>query len=257
MKLFWFFLFLFISTSINCHIYLNNCADRVGLANINLISKSPLTSYYNPAISNQGIACSISQPFGFSGIENGSLCVSKDVKTINITYATNYLLSSNFKEFVNELSINYSFKDMIILGISHKHVSICETSNYSGHLSDVGILIKNDAIKFAFSYSNILNDNNSRIELPKILTSEVSYRFNDITSFAIAIEKEMEEQINSKLGIRYTPIKSMSILSGYSYEANQIFAGLDVEYKRFMIAYAISNHVDLGISHYISLIYDL
>ncbi len=255
MKRLWLFLLLGVSLSLNAHIYMSNCADRVGVGNISLLSKSPITAYYNPAVSNVGTSTSISQPYGFSQVENGNFSVTKELNKISISLGCNYLVSSNFNQFSNNLAVNYKFNKFLKIGLGHKVINIIENDKYAANSSDIALLLKKDNSKVAITYSNLFNNHSSKILLPSILVTELSYEPSATTSIGLAFEKEKGYKLTTKVGIRYRPLPSLSILSGYSIEPNQMFAGIDVTYKKASIVYAIASHLELGLTHYLTLIY--
>jgi hypothetical protein len=255
MKRFGLVILLFCLINLNGHIYLNNCADRLGVANISLLSQSPITSYYNPAISHEGISSSISQPYGFKDVDKGNLSISKDFQKYNITITSNYLISPHYTYFSNNLAMNYKFDNYAILGIGYKIVSIREEENYNLPETNIGLLLHKDNVRLAVSYSNLLNKKSSRIELPNILTSEISFKLNQFIGLALGLEKEKNYKQTTKIAIRYKALKSLELLSGYSLDPNQLFAGMQVDYKKIKTVYALESHLELGLTHTISLIY--
>lgn len=257
MQLFWLFFFCFISNNLASHIYLDNCADRVGVANLNTISKSPLTSYYQSAVGNDGISTSISQPFQFSGIENGSISISKTYSRINFSLGSVYLLSNHYSQFSNYIALNYTFKEIVTIGVGQKLISVNEEDNYSYPVTDIACLISHDKTKLAVSYTNIFQTESYKIELPNIITTELSYNPIANTFIAVGFEKEKGYKLASKFGTRYKVLQSLTLLSGYSLELNQISFGLGVDYQEFSIHYAVKTHPELDSTHHISLIYEL
>ncbi|MFA7057398.1 MAG: hypothetical protein WC155_07555 [Candidatus Cloacimonadales bacterium] len=257
MRLLCLLLFLFSYFSLPAHIYLSNCALRVGVSNLNLISESPLTSYYQPAVSHQGIACSISQPFQFSNIESGNLCFSQAWQEANFTVGSNYLISSNYSTYSNFLNYNYTFQKLITVGIGHKLISVFEEEKYLANSTDIGFMLKQEKVALALSYTNLFHNKSSKISLPNIISTELSYQPQADVFLGIGLEKEKNHKLNPKLGIRYQLAESLSLLSGYSLEPNQMTFGANISYNKFNISYAIATHNELKSSHYISLVYDL
>lgn len=257
MRLFWLLLTLFSYLSLPAHIYLSNCASRVGVSNLNLISTSPLTSYYQPAVSHQGVACSISQPFQFSNVENGNLAFSQDLATGNITLGSNYLISSDYSTYSNFLNYNYTFQELITIGLGHKLVTVFEEERYLENSTDLGLMLKQEDLALAVSYTNLFHNQNKRISLPNIISTELSYQPQDDVLLGVGLEKEKNQKLNTKLGISYQIIENLTLLSGYSLEPNQITFGVNIEYSKFTISYAIATHNELKSSHYVSLIYGL
>ncbi len=246
-----------VNSSLGAHIYLSSGADRVGVANLNIISHSPLTSYYQTGVYNDGISCSISQPFQFSGVENGNVSVSKSFHAYNISLGTLYLLSDHYTQFSNYLNFNYTIHDLITLGIGQKIITVNEEENYNYAITDIGCKIYKDKTKFAVNYTNLLQKESSKIELPNIVTTEISYSPTDDTDLAIGLEKEKNHQFSTSLGIRYKVMESLTLLSGYSLEPNQISFGLSINYQRFNVNYAIVTRPELNSTHHISLIYEM
>lgn len=257
MRLFCLVFFCFISSNLVSHVYLSNCADRVGVANLNIISKSPLTSYYQSAIANDGISSSISQPFQFSGIENGSISFSNTYNRINFSLGSVYLLSDHYSQFSNYLALNYAVNKLITLGVGQKLVTVNEEENYSYPLTDIACLISHEKTKLAISYTNIFQKKSSKIELPNIFNTEISYNPIENTFIAVGLEKEKGYKLASRFGIRYKVLQSLTLLSGYSLETNQISFGVGVDYREFSIHYAVITHPELDSTHHISLIYEL
>ncbi len=257
MKLVWLFYLCLVNCSLLGHIYLDNCAARVGVANLNLISNSPLTDYYQAGVSNSGISTSISQPFQFSGVENGNITFSKNYHNNHLSVGSLYLLSDYYNLYSNYLSYNYSFQNIITLGISQKFISINETENYFSTITDIGCKITQEKTCLALNYTNLFHKNSSRIDLPNIFSTEISYNPLPETYVAIGFQKEKKHKVSTRFGFRYDLINSLTLLSGYSLEPNQIYFGIGLDYKRVNINYAINTHPQLDSSHYISIIYDM
>ena len=239
------------------YIYLHNCADLVGVSNLNTISHSPLTSYYQSAIANQGISCSISQPFQFSEIENGNISFSKKFKDTSFSLGSVYLLSEYYNQFSNYLNLNYTFHDLITLGIGQKLISVDEEENYSYTITDVGFKIAKDKTQLAINYTNIFSKKSSKLELPNIIDSEISYNPLENTFIAVGVEKEKSQKLSTRFGIRYKLLQSLSLLSGYCLEPNQISFGIGIDCRDITINYAIITHPELDSTHHISIIYGL
>ncbi len=257
MKLVWLFYFLFVNTTLFCHIYLGSCAARVGLANLNIISSSPLTDYYQAGVSNSGISTSLSQPFQFSGVENGNITYSQDFKKYHFSIGTLYLLSEYYNVYSNYLSINYSFQELITLGFSQKFISISEEENYFYTITDFGCKVSHEKTMIALNYSNILHKRSSRIDLPNIISTEIAFNPIKDTYIAFGLEKEKEHKLSKRFGVRYKIVKSLTLLTGYSLKPNQISFGVGVDYKKININYAVITHPELDSTHHISLIYEL
>lgn len=257
MKKYWFWLFLCYIVNINGHIFLNNCADRVGVANINLLSTSPNCAYYNPSLFNPGIATSISQPFGLSGIENGNITYASAIYKANVSLGVNYLLSDNYQQYSNFLSISYQLCDILTIGLSEKLITVYEYTNYKKWMTDVGILIKKDRLALAIAYTNLLHTPSAYLDMPNVISTEIAYSLSENSICGIALEKESNYALNSKIALRYALDKYMSVSSGYSFQPNQMFVGIILSYKQFSTNYAISTHLELGLTHYVSLKYEL
>lgn len=257
MKLVWLVLISLVYSTLSAHIYLNNCAARVGVANLDIISTSPLTSYYQAGVSNPGIVCSISQPFQISGIENGSLAYSQKSHNSSFALGCNYLYSDYYSQYSNFLSYNYTIKNCLTIGIGQKFIMINEEDNYVYPLTDLGLLISQEKSKLVLNYTNVLNKKSSKLDLPTLFSSEISYRLKSDTFVAVGIEKEKQHKLTTKFGIRYKVLPSLTLLSGYSLEPNQMAFGVGVDYKKFSINYAVITHPELDSTHHISLIYEL
>lgn len=256
MKKWWLFGFVVIFSPLFSHVYMNNCADRIGVANINIISISPLTSYYQAGVTNEGISTSISQPFQIAGVENGNISLSKNFRKMNISTGALYLFSDHYSMYSSYLNLNYELLEIISLGLSQKLISINETESYFETISDIGILISRDQTKLAINYTNLFNNKSNKLDIPNIISSEISYNPIKDTYLALGVEKEKRHKLSTKFGIRYRILSSLTLLSGYTLEPNQMFAGLSVSYKDFNITYAIATHPELDSTHQISLIYD-
>jgi hypothetical protein len=257
MKKVWLIFFYLVSNSLFCHIYLNSDAARVGVANLNLISSSPLTDYYQAAVSNPGLSTSISHPFQFSGIENGNISFSYKYKNFHLSAGSLYLISNHYNLYSNYLGFNYLIKDLLTLGISQKFISVFEEENYFYPVTDLGCKIAHAKTMLAINYTNILHKQNCRIDLPNIISTEISYNPLHDTFIALGLEKEKNHKLQTKFGIRYNLLESLTLLTGYSLNPNQISFGLGIDYRKMSINYAIITHPELDSTHHISLIYAL
>ncbi|MBI9032521.1 hypothetical protein JEZ13_11055 [bacterium] len=257
MKLVWLLWLLIFNISLFADVYLSSDADRAGLANLSIISKSPITSYYQASITNEGLSCSISQPYQFSGIENGNIAISKNVKNFNLSLGSLYLMSNYYNQFSNYLNLSYTFHDVITWGIGQKLISVYEEENYYYTTTDIGFLISQNKTKLAVSYTNLFKRKSSKLTLPNIISTEISYNPIPDVYLALGLEKEKNFKTCPKIAIRYKVLKSLTLLSGYSLEPNQISFGISVNYYKCFINYAIMTHPQLDSTHYITLIYGL
>lgn len=96
-----------------------------------------------------------------------------------------------------------------------------------------------------------------RERLPAILKGGLAYEPTDKLTVIIETEKHSRHDASFKAGVDYKLMERLSLRTGISTKPFIGAFGVGFNHKNFFVDYALTNHIDLGFSHNISLYYKL
>jgi len=232
----------------------------VGLANTPdaiFINCSGLAQLTCPAFSAY-----YTRPFGIAELNYGSLAATFSTP-IGI-FATGLISFGN--KFYHEqsviVSVNRSMKHNFFYGFN-LHYNKLQISGYGSDFSigaDFGFLAQlTPKLNWGFFASNLnratMGRNNDK--LPQIFCTGIALFPVDGLILTLDIFKETMFPLDFRCGIEYLVFKRVALRSGFSTEPAQFCAGFGFLFSNFQVDYAITTHQNLGLSHHLSLQWQL
>lgn len=149
------------------------------------------------------------------------------------------------------LGIKVNYWQLSIEGLGTKRTYVIEFGGQA--------VIKKDLIFGAHIY----NINQAKLaeykdeRVPTIMKAGLSYRPLDKLMFNIETEKDVDFPASFKAGVEYQIINKLNIRTGISTRPFVNYFGVGFQFKSFEFDYALSTHSDLGLSHFLSISYNI
>jgi hypothetical protein len=205
--------------------------------------------YYSPA------------PFGFKELANGFLAYQEPFKFGSIGIGAMTYGFDLYRESKVIIGFSHSFRNIFFAGISasYHNVSIKKYGSAGTFYIDLGgIWYLNDFIRWGFSVNNLNHASfaGSDDQIPVIMNTGISTDIMGDFTLNAALEKDIRYNASMKFGFEYSPIRYISVRSGFSNEPSRFTAGIGINYSFIKLDYAVFTHNDLGLTHQAGLIID-
>jgi hypothetical protein len=125
---------------------------------------------------------------------------------------------------------------------------------------DIGLVLSlAEDVRWGFAASNVNAPTLGEAEekLPQVFSTGITYQPLSGAAIIVDIVKEIRFPVELRAGIEYTLLDLIALRGGTSSDPSLLCAGVGVHYSAFRIDYAFMNHVDLGMTHQVSLSIDL
>ena len=158
-----------------------------------------------------------------------------------------------YREYTGTVAYS-SFIDQFNYGIAvnYHNVSI-ENYGSAGTLSfDVGFLINLlEDLRYGIAFHNINSATigRSRVKLPQVFLTGVSYFAGSGMTLSMDYQKELKMPSSFNFGIEYCVMELISLRVGMVSEPSIFTGGLGLNYQFIKFDYAFSHHSILGLTH--------
>jgi len=229
----------------------------------NTQSISAQSSLINPALNYKDNQFNVSYTPIYTGfdITEFSLNVAFNIGSINPNI---HILSQQFSKMNNSfISIDHMImnteKMKIGVALEYNNANIKDYSNYGCLSTSVGIvLIPHQMFKIGFSYLHFYNYQFNKNELdlidPSVLFGISIFPIDDIDLYA-AIQKSQYLPWAESVGIKLQHWDLFYYSISYEGFSKIIKGGINFTFKNFNIQESLQWHLDLGLSHSLSLFY--
>lgn len=235
-------------------------ARQNGLANSFVsIADDHWSPFYNSAgiaqLNSRGIGVFYApSPFGMSELATGAISYNEPFSFGNIGLTAQTYGFELFRE--NSFSITYAnnFLQNFYAGIRVKYNSL-SIQNYGSDSNfgiDLGFLAHlSNVLKVGFSAVNLNRPTwgETKDKLPQIFRGGFSYLPLKSVLLGFEIEKDVRYPFNLKFGLEYNLLEMFAMRFGYNNSPSKFAGGFGVSYSMFQINYAVSSHLDLGLTH--------
>ena len=257
------FLSLFINTTLFCQY--NPGARQVALANSDVGQADEVFSLFtNPGGLSQirwreaGIYYSPA-PFGFKELANGFLAYLEPFSFGSAALGVMTYGFELYRESRIAAGFSYDYQNKFFAGFSvnYHNVSIKNYGSTGTFSADIGALIYfNNFIRWGFSFQNITQATFAGYgdQIPVILNTGISADITTGFTFNAALEKDIRYNASLRFGFEYSPIRYLSLRTGFSNEPSRFTAGIGIKYSIVNLDYAVFTHNDLGLTHQAGLI---
>jgi hypothetical protein len=245
----------------------NNSAAQVqpgarqnGLANsFAAVADDHWSPFYNPAgiaqINSRGFGVSYSPlPFGMKEFATGAISYNESFSFGNFGVTAQTYGFELYRE--NSFSITYAnnFSQNFYAGIRVKYntLSIQNYGSDSNFGIDLGFITHlGEVLKIGFAAVNLNRPTwgETKDKLPQIFRGGFSYFPIQNILLAFEIEKDVRYPFNLKFGLEYNFLEMFVLRFGYNNSPSKFAGGFGVSYSIFQINYAVSSHLDLGLTH--------
>ncbi|MEM9831835.1 MAG: hypothetical protein AAF944_14435 [Bacteroidota bacterium] len=165
-------------------------------------------------------------------------------------------------------------EDQISLGLSHRVSQFSfglRLNGYQYHVETIGtrfatavdvggVARLSPELFIGMQITNLNQAKKSRFSEEKIPTriqTGIAYQPTETIHLAVEVEHQAGESTEAKIGAEYTVVKKISLRCGVQTLDFRQFFGLGLEHRLLQIDYALQTHRVLGLSHQISLAYQL
>ena len=93
--------------------------------------------------------------------------------------------------------------------------------------------------------------------IPTIIKLGISYKPNDKLMFNMETEKDIEFDPIFRIGLEYQPVNKLYARIGIETKSKLNFFGFGYQLRKFNIDYAVSSHPQLGLSHHLSVAFNV
>lgn len=201
-------------------------------------------------------------PFGLEELKVIALSVSYDFQLFQsgiLFYTYGFEL---YKENRFTFSIARKFFEQVSIGINLNYNTL-NIKNYGSKTIisfDIGItfeLYSNFVFSSSFTNINSSTWKNKEDKLPQIFRNGLS--FNGVRDLIISIEleKDFNHNFDFKFAGEYSVIEQFFIRTGYRLELGEFSAGFGLNWKGLSFDYAMSTHLELGLTHSFGLNFSL
>lgn len=216
----------------------------LNVASLSSSSRSMLTLFY-------------SHPYGLSELAFGSIAVNMPVRWIDLGLGSQSYGNELYNEFSLGIAIAKKVHPRLHLGVAiwHNQLKIKNYGNTGTTFIDLGLKVQlHERLFWAVSVFNLTRAEIGRDneKLPQILTSGVC--FNPVPSFILNIDlvKDVHFPQELRFGIQFRPIPYILLRTGTGTGQTRFAAGLGLDYRFFIFEYSMTTHLDLGITHLVS-----
>jgi hypothetical protein len=221
--------------------------DLISAAEICLLSSSPVGAYYQPAIRNEGISFSHSNPYGFTELNVMHLAAQFTILGEILALGSFALENKYISDKVFYLGYQKN-----ILGLTwgvntrlySQAIEGYDTLNSS--TINVGFVWENKIITHGVSYSNVFFTKKEELELPSVFKYECLISPLEKTAFAVSFEKEADFAMRYAFAVSQKITKILSVTTGFLTNPSQFSAGAGIIINHLEVNYGMRTHAELS-----------
>ena len=225
-------------------------------AEIYLLSKTPETTFYQPAKQDLGFSLSHSNPHSFRELNvfhlASQITFQKELFSLGLLVLDNNHISDK------TLYLGYSKKfNNLSLGSNVKYYnqSVSGYSTLDTFTLNMGAIWNVNTFTHGFTYSNITNTSKSGINLHTVVKYECMITPIDTTKFAVSFEKERYFDMRYAFAVSHNINNLLVLSTGFISNPNQFSAGLLFIVSNLEISVGIKTHQYLRLTQAIGLVY--
>lgn len=265
MKVFRFILiFIILHSSLHASFELQGNSARVqamGQAYIGL-ANTPEAIFINcgglAQITNPSFSMYFTKPYGLKELLQGACSASIPTKSGTFATGINYFGNEFYQEQSLLLSFSRSLQQKFYWGISLHYMKL-QIANYGSDFSygiDVGFVTKiTQKLNWGFFASNINRTTfkKSNEGLPQTFATGISILPLHDLIVNFDIFKDAAFPLEIRMGIEYQLFQRIAVRAGFTTEPTQFCLGLGLPFSYFVLDYALTSHLDLGLTNYFSI----
>ncbi|MCU0644551.1 MAG: hypothetical protein MUC94_09845 [bacterium] len=228
----------------------------IGLAN------TPDAIFINCAglaqINHPSVSLYFTKPFGLKELLQGACSASFPTTLGNFSTGANYFGNEIYQEQSLLLSFSRSVRQRFSWGINLHYMKL-QIAKYGSDFSlgiDIGFLTKiTQKFQWGFFATNINRTTykNCSEPLPQTFAAGISILpFEDLI-INFDIFKDTAFPLELRMGLEYFLFQRIAFRAGFSDEPTEFCFGFGLPFSYFELDYAVTSHIDLGLTHYFSI----
>lgn len=245
---------------------MNPGGRQIALAHADVgLSNDVFAIYNNPAglseltFREAGIFYSPS-PFGMNELSNAYAAYCEPFRFGSVAVGFMTYGFELYKEHKLALAFSKQIYPGFLFGITAMYQTVV-IENYGDDktftLNIGGITFLNENLSLGFYAENLLRGSfgKEKNQIPTILNTGLSYKFDDESSLHAALQKELDMPLSVRFGIEYNVIEYLSLRFGFMNEPSSFSGGIGIKYSFIQIDYSVFTHLDLGLTHQAGIIF--
>lgn len=228
----------------------------IGLAN------TPDAIFINCAglaqINHPSVSLYFTKPFGLKELLQGACSASFPTILGNFSTGANYFGNEIYQEQSLLLSFSRSMRQKFSWGINLHYMKL-QIAKYGSDFSlgiDVGFLTKiTQKFQWGFFATNInrATYKNCSEPLPQTFAAGISILPLEDLIINFDVFKDTAFPLVLRMGLEYFLFQRIAFRAGFSDEPTEFCFGFGLPFSYFALDYAVTSHIDLGLTHYFSI----
>ena len=253
-----FILLFFISSLTSIDLNLPVSAIHNATNNLNLIYPTPASMSMNPAVCIPGLETSVTYLFSLEELPKYDLHLVFPIGNFCFHLGDSYLNHELYSENKAIFGLNYSLKS-VTAGFSVRMLS-SQVEGYQDAgttIIDSGLKWEHGQISSAVALRNVTQSKYEGLTLPIVYLWESCYRLSSSSRISLGLEKEDDFDFSFKFAGCYDILQMLTLISSYQFEPDRIGVGAVFNLHKFKVIYSVRSHQYIGLTHYISLGYEI
>jgi hypothetical protein len=237
---------------------LPNSAAQNSANSLNLIYPTPASAMNNPAIMKEGIETSVTSLYGMQDLPYYNFHFVYNFSKLSLHLGESYLDNNLYTESRTNLSLAYKLHWITIAGsIQVLRNKIKDYHDASAYIFNAGLRWELSKFTTGIACQNLSQTNFLNLKLPVIILWESCYQFTSGSKVSLGMEKEVNSDFIFKIASSYCPFPNLELLAGYQFYPDRIGFGMIFKFRNFNLSYSVRTHLYLGLTHYISVGYEI
>ena len=262
-----FLIFILLCSPLHASFELNGNSARVramGQAYIGL-ANTPDAIFINcgglAQINHPSVSLYITKLFGLKELLQGACSASFPTTLGNFSTGATYFGNEIYQEQSLLISFSRSIRQKFSWGINLHYMKL-QIARYGSDFSlgiDVGFLTKiTQKFQWGFFATNINRTTykNNNESLPQTFATGISILPLEDLIINFDIFKDTAFPLELRMGLEYFLLQRIAFRAGFSDEPTQFCFGFGLPFSYFALDYAVTSHIDLGLTHYFSIQFD-
>ena len=212
----------------------------------------------NQAVCASGLETSVTYLFSLEELPKYDLHIVFLFGNCYFHIGDSYLDHGLYSENNAIFGLNYS-SNSVTAGLSVRMLS-SKVEGYQDATTmvlDGGLKWEHDQISSALALRNVTQSEYEGLTLPIIYLWESCYSISSSSKISLGLEKEDDFDFSLKFAGRYDILQTLTLISSYQFEPNRIGVGALFNLRKFQVAYSVRSHQYIGLTHYMSLYYEI
>lgn len=198
------------------------------------------------------------KPYGMKELLQGTVAAILPTRFGSFGTGVNYFGNELYQEQSLLLSYSQSIRQKFSWAINLHYMKL-QIAKYGSDFSygiDLGFLAKiSQRVNWGFCATNInrATFNQGSELLPQTFASGIS--IVPLRDFIINFDifKDTDFPMELRMGVEYLLFQRIAFRTGFSNEPSQFCCGFGLLFSYFTLDYAVTSHIDLGLTHYFSM----